>query len=290
MEPKAKTRSGTVKTRDGRDRTYHLYVPESLPAGRPVPLLVAMHGGTGWGEQFERNSGFDGLAEANQFIVVYPDGITIGPAFPMGRVWNGGNCCGPAVRENVDDVAFISQLIDTLEAQYDIDPGRVYAAGHSNGGIMSYRLACELSDKVVAIGLQAGWLAIPPESCQPGRPVSMIHIHGTADQNAPIDGGRGERSISGVDATPAIDNAKKIASVNMCPQRPTETTRGDITTIAWSPCADGTVVELVKVAGASHAWMGHRPNIVSERLVGEAYPDLDASAEIWGFLAAHPRS
>lgn len=281
------TRSMT--TPDGRERTYNVYVPATLPKDQPVPLLVALHGGTGWGKQFERNSGFDGLAEANGFIVVYPDGIEIGPAFPMGRVWNGGDCCRPASTQNVDDVGFISQIIDQLEASYPIDAKRVYAAGHSNGGIMAYRLACELADKIVGIGLQAGWLAVPQDACVPSQPVSVIQIHGTADQNAPIEGGRGERSISGTVATPALENVAFMARRAGCPPAPEETVAGDLTTESWSPCRAGTAVELVKVQGANHAWMGHPGNPISERVVGEPYMGLDSSAEIWAFLAAHPR-
>lgn len=288
VAPVGKSTKASIQTPDGRERTYHVYVPASLPADLAVPLLIAMHGGTGWGEQFERASRFDGIAEANQFIVAYPDGIEIGPAFPLGRVWNGGDCCGPAAKQEVDDVRFISMVIDSVSGSHRIDPKRVYAAGHSNGGIMSYRLACELADKVVAVGLQAGWLAV--DSCNPSKPVSVLHIHGAADENAPIDGGRGSRSISGVDARPAADGVRTIAAANRCPSTPARTEAGDFTTELWSPCRDGTEVQLVKVRGASHGWMGSDGNPVSDRIVGEPYQGLDASAEIWTFLAAHPRA
>src|SRR4029077_20342088 len=99
---------GTITPPGQGERTYHLYVPASLPKDRPVPLLVALHGGTGWGTQFEQQSGFDGLAEANQFLVVYPDGVKQPGTTADGRVWNGGACCGIASRQDVDDVGFIS--------------------------------------------------------------------------------------------------------------------------------------------------------------------------------------
>jgi polyhydroxybutyrate depolymerase len=286
VDPVGKVVDGTLTTPDGRTRTYHLYVPASLPKDQPAPLLVALHGGAGWGEQFEKNSGFDGLAEANQFLVVYPDGISQPPT-PEGRVWNGGDCCGTAQRQDVDDVGFISALIDQLEGQYDIDHARVAAAGHSNGGILAYRLACELADKIVAIGVQSATLGVP--SCHPSQPVSVVHIHGTADQNIPINGGTGDRSLSQTDFPPPIDGVHTLAAANGCPADPSESVNGDITTDVWSPCQGSTAVEFVKVNGAGHAWMGHTASKLAGALVGPPYMGLDSSAVIWSFLAAHPR-
>ncbi len=290
VEPRGRKVDGTLRTDDGRDRTYHVYLPSGLPSGVPVPLLLAFHGGTGWGTQYEQNSGFDGLAEANRFIVVYPDGVSVGSRLmPNGRVWNGGDCCGAAVAQGVDDVAFVRQLLSRLGQDYAIDPARVFAAGHSNGGIMSYRLACELADRIAAIGLQAGWVAI--DSCRPSRPVAALHIHGDADQNAPFDGGRGEKSIQASPARAALDSTAMLAAGDGCGGPPSATTAGDLTTYRYPGCPAGVDVELVKVRGAGHAWMGHEPaSRAAELLVGTPYRDLDSSAVIWSFLAAHPRS
>ncbi len=283
------TRDGSLTTDDGRTRTYRVYEPSQLPTSL-VPLLLALHGGTGSGRQFERNSGFDELAEANGFLAVYPDGTEIGAGvFARGRVWNGGACCGPAARDNVDDVAFIAALLDEIERDYSIDPARVFVAGHSNGGIMAYRLACELSDRIAAIGLQAGWLGV--DDCDPSRPVSVLHVHGTADENAPIDGGIGEQGISGVAARPALRSVTGLASADGCEPPPETTVDGDLTTSEFSACPDGVAVRLVAVRGASHAWMGHAATSPAvEALVGEPYLELDASAVIWAFLAQHPRA
>ena len=232
IEPTGKKIDGTLDTPDGRQRTYHLYVPTSLPKQGSVPLIVALHGGVGSGQQFEANSGFDGLAEANRFLVVYPDGVLVGSRLmPNGRVWNGGACCGSAVKDNVDDVGFLTLLIDHLAASYAVDPAMTFAAGHSNGGIMSYRLACERQDKVAAIGVQAGWMAI--DSCSPARPVSTLHIHGSADQNAPFNGGRGASSISGTDARGALDTVGVMARANGCSTPPTSNATGGLTTYTW---------------------------------------------------------
>jgi polyhydroxybutyrate depolymerase len=287
VSPIGETLLRTVEGPDGRERTYRLYVPTSLPTDRPVPLLIALHGGTGTGVQFARNSELDGIAEANGFIVAFPDGIEIVGTVP-GRVWNGGYCCGPAVTQNVDDVGFISRLIDDVKDGHRIDDRQVFAAGHSNGGIMAYRLACELSDKIVGVGLQAGSLGI--DRCEPEHPVSLIHIHGTADDNHPIDGGKGSKGISGVSFRPAIDGVRALAAADGCASESRHRVDGPVATDTWSACKEGTEVELVTVDGASHAWMGHEPLIPAVRaLVGEPSKDLDASAAIWEFLVAHPR-
>jgi len=279
---------GTLRTSDGRDRTYHLYVPPNLDPGRPVPLLVALHGGTGWGLQFEQNSGFDALADRHGFIVVYPDGVGVGPRGTALRTWNGGGCCGPAARQQVDDVGFIRQLIAEIERTHSIDPHRVFATGHSNGGILAYRLACEAADVVVAIGVQSSSLEL--DRCQPSQPVSAIHIHGTADQNLPIGGGRGPNGVSGVSFRVPIEGAGALATADGCRRQPStsrDRANSDVTITRWTSCDDGTEVRFLTVAGASHAWMGH-PTAVP-RLVGPAYEKLDSTEVIWQFLSTHPR-
>ena len=303
VKPNGVTLNRSMRTPDGRTRHYHLFVPGSIGAvagidstasrssGRPVhhvPLLVALHGGIGSGDQFAGNSGFDQLAEANGFLVAYPDGVGAGPHGRLFRTWNGGNCCGPAQKQGVDDVAFIRRLIDEVSAQYPVDASRVYAAGHSNGGILAYRLACELSDKIAAIGVQSTSLGVSP--CRPAHPVSVIHIHGTADQNIPIDGGRGPRAVSGVSFPPPLDGVRTLAAANGCDPTPTITvdpSNPDVTIEHWRSCHPGVDVEFVRVAGASHAWMGHDgPRI---EVAGPPYRRLDSSAVIWSFLAAHPK-
>ncbi len=290
VTPKSGTIEATLQTPDGRVRTYHLYVPSTIapgPSGPPVPLLVALHGGLGWGTQFERTSGFDGLAEANRFIVVYPDGVGVGPN-QVNRTWNSGECCGVAKRLNVDDVTFIRMLIERLRSQYPIDPARTFAAGHSNGGMQAYRLACELSDQIVAIGVQSASLEL--DGCRPAQPVSLLHIHGTGDQNVPIDGGIGANALSGVSYRPPIEGIKTFAGFDGCPATPSRSTdpaNADVSIQTWRPCHGGTEVRLMTVTGAAHAWMGghslvHRPG-------NPAYPDLDSSAVIWKFLINHPR-
>jgi len=186
-----------------------------------------------------------------------------------------------------DDVAFVDQLLDVLEAAYSIDPARVFAAGHSNGGILSYRLACELSERIVAVGLQAGTLEI--DACAPPTAVSLLHIHGVADTNLPIDGGRGTTSIANVDFNSPRVAVQTFADAIGCSAEPavtTTATNADLTVSTWTGCDDRAEVQFVAVDGAAHPWMGHTP---SNPAAPPVYTGLDASFEIVAFLLAHPR-
>jgi polyhydroxybutyrate depolymerase len=293
-DPVGTVRTGAIATSDGRNRSYRVYVPSTLPADRSVPLLVGLHGGTGWGEQFEDNSQFDSLAEANNIIVVYPDGIGAGlnPDKVGGsalRTWNGGLCCGAAVREQVDDVGFISALLDRVIDDFDIDPNQVFVTGHSNGAIMALRLACELAPRIAAVGVVAGVLGVP--ACNPNVPVSVMQVHGAADANIPLDGGVGPDSVAGVAFPPPRVAAETFARLNTCPTPPITSTAPDnaeVTTTLWTSCAGGAEVQFITIDGAHHAWPGSAP----KRLWspgGDPYENFDASAEVLTFLLAHPR-
>jgi polyhydroxybutyrate depolymerase len=280
-QPRGTVTHGTLSV-GGRQRTYRLYVPGALPDG-PVPLLVGLHGGTGWGDQFAAVDGIEGLAEANGFIVAHPDGVEVGDG--PGGVWNGGVCCGVAAREGVDDVGFVAALIAEVAAGHEVDPRRTYAFGHSNGGIMSYRLACELSDRIAGIGVVAGTLGV--DTCAPGEPVSVIHVHGTADENVPITGGTGPRSAAGVDFPSPTAGFDALATADGCPA-PRERTDGDVTVALRRPCDGGTAAEFVTIATAQHPWPGASPGR-SARRAGVPYPDYDATAAVVAFLLSHPR-
>lgn len=289
VDPEGKVLDGTIDTADGRTRSFHLYVPASMPTDHPVPLLVGLHGGGGWGTQFEDNSRFDRLAEANGFLVVYPDGVGVSAlgSDDKLRTWNAGTCCGTAEKEEVDDVGFVAALVDLLERDWPVDPDRVYAAGHSNGAMLSYRLACELSDRIVAVGIVSGALEI--DECTPSSPVSVIQINGTADDNVPIEGGRGSRTLSQGSHPPPRDGAVTIAAADACPDVPSVSTDGDVTTTTWAGCGDGTEVRFVVIEGSPHAWPGSEGRPLSGLTVGTPYPGYDASHEIWAFLSAHRR-
>lgn len=288
VDPIGELVSGTLITPDGSDRSYHLYVPSSAEDD-PLPLVVALHGGLGWGLQFRANSELDRLAEANDFLVVYPDGTRILQR-QENRVWNGGACCGVAsdARQNVDDVAFISALIDEITDTSAIDPTRIYATGHSNGAILSYRLACELSDKIVAVAFQAGSLEL--DHCEPSRPVSVLNLHGLDDTNIPIHGGSGDGPSGHTFASPRA-SIERFAEINRCSMKDTlfDPSNDDLSGQRWTGCDDDATVELILVRGANHAWMGHSGTLTQRLITGSPYPDLDASLTIWQFVSRQSR-
>lgn len=236
------------------DRSYRLYRPVGLPAS--APLVVVMHGVSGSGKQVERDYRWDELADSASFAVAYPDGL--------GEAWNvdGQTCCGRSGREGVDDVGFISAAVDDIAKNLGVDAARVYATGMSNGGIMSYTLACT-TDLFAAIGPVAGTQL---NACSTAHPVSVMHIHGTADELVPYRGGPGYSVING---PPVPDVNAFWRNVDQC-AAPSATTNGSITT-STAACAGGREVVLVTVDRGGHEW-----------------PDF-ATQQLWEFFAAHPR-
>ena len=142
--PSPGTKSESLES-GGLARTYLIHVPASYDAQKPVPLILVLHGATQSPASAERMSKMSQKSEQENFIVVYPSGTGRMPT------WNSGSCCAYAMKNHIDDVGFLRALIDKLESDYSIDRKRIFVTGTSNGGMMSYRVGCELSDKVAAI-------------------------------------------------------------------------------------------------------------------------------------------
>ena len=184
---------------DGRTRTYIIHIPSFYNDSTPFPLVIALHGGGGNSKSMMDKTGFNDLADEKGFIVVYPDGT--GRFKNRLLTWNAGHCCGYALDNNVDDVGFIKALIKKLQITHNIDSRRIFVTGHSNGGMMTYRLGAELSDILAAIAPCAGTIGgketvnsslyVIPE---PYYPISVIALHGKLDENVPYDRGHGNNS------------------------------------------------------------------------------------------------
>ena len=284
----ARDASETI-TVDGRERTYRLHVPSTYDETKRVPLVLALHGRLGTGEGQERLSHFNEVSDDHGFIVAYPDGID--------RSWSDGRGKTPAEEKGVDDVKFLSELIRKLESQYKIDPGRVYAMGMSNGGFMSGRLACDLADQIVAVGIVGASVSTnTAATCRPAKPVSVMIIQGTEDPLVPFAGGalgkNGDRGeVLSHDAA-----VKKFAALNHCPgppQHPTlEAAADDGTSIqvtAYEGCARGTSVEGFTVVGGGHTWPGGM-QYAPAAMIGKTTHNLNASEAIWNFFATHSRA
>jgi polyhydroxybutyrate depolymerase len=268
----------------GVARTYSLYVPASLQPGVPVALVVALHGGGGNAANLERTVGLDAIAEREGFLVVYPDGS--GRLDEILLTWNAGNCCGYALDEQVDDVGFVRALVEQLSGMYAIDPKQVYATGMSNGGMMSYRLACEAADLFAAVAPVAGALNVA--DCEPAKPVSVLAIHGTGDQHVLFEGGA---PIVKADVHERVDRSVHYAmtfwaAFDGCSLEPQAEQGGTVIHESYSGCQPGLSVELLAVEGGGHAW----PGAVKFTAQGdEPSPDLNASEAMWAFFEAHPK-
>jgi polyhydroxybutyrate depolymerase len=278
-------------TVDGRKRDFRVHRPASTSSTSSattsvagLPLVVMLHGGFGTASQAESSYGWDAEADAQHFVVVYPDGLD--------RAWNvdGGGCCGKPAQQGVDDVAFLSAVVRTVSAELPIDAHRVYATGISNGGIMAYRLACD-TRLFAAIGPDSATLL---GSCPSPTPISVIHIHGTADTRVPYDGGRGQ-GYAKIDGPPVPTAVANWRAVDGCAAPTAATTpataNAGAVTRSIAACPDGRAVELVTIAGAGHQWPGGVSKPVLEKVLGVSPPSkaLNATDEIWRFFAAHAR-
>ena len=266
--------NGTIVS-SGRKRTYILHVPGSYDRTRPTPLVISMHGAAGWPAQQMDMSQWNRQADEHGFIVVYPSGIEgEGP-----RLWRVGE--EPGLTR---DVRFISELIDKLEAAYNIDPTRVYANGLSNGGGMAFVLSCRLSDRIAAVGMVAAAQTLPWTWCTEHRPVPMIAFHGTADRIIPYKGGR---SPIAPDQFPSVPTwTANWARRNQCETKPAESAvAADVTRIEYRNCAHGAAVVLYRVQGGGHSWPGGKP--LPESIVGPTSRSIDATSLMWAFFREH---
>lgn len=265
-------------TYDGMERRYLLYVPESYDPAQPAPLVLSLHGfASNPGQQMEF-SNWNTTADAHGFLVAYPQGTD----FPLR--WNTDQNTDPdgMLRSSADDVGFISSLIDSLSERYCLDHTRVYATGLSNGGGMSNRLACELADRITAIGTVAGAYNPLSGGCHPSRPVPVIAFHGTEDDVVPYNG-----TIFQGTAFPSIPNwAAGWAERNGCDLTPQAMDSvGDVDIIRYVNCEDDVQVILHTVNGGGHTWPSGNGQI--EFLVGTVNRDVDATARMWAFFEGY---
>ena len=266
--PQAAIRFGSMQV-DGFTRVYRDYVPPGLP-DKPVPLLVALHGGNQYGDAMEQMTGFDSLAEADNFIVAYPNG--------HGQTWNAGNCCGRPNVSTANEVDFISALITRLSAGGRIDPSRIYVTGFSAGAAMTHTIGCRLANRVAAIASVAGTMDIA--LCHPASPVSALEIHGTADDELRYGGG-GIGALEGEPEPATPDIMAAWASLDGCSPAASTQTSGSVQMSKWTGCAGGTSVLLDTVEGGSHNW--YEPSL------GGSDGSVDATQVIWQFLSAQHR-
>lgn len=257
----------------GLTRNYRIYIPASYSQGTPVPVVFNLHGyGSNMLEQ-EQYGDFRAIADTANFIIIHPNGT------PDGSAQLNWNSFGLTT---VDDVGFLSRLLDTVMANYSVNPTRVYSTGMSNGGFMSYHLACNLSNRITAVASVTGSMTIANmNACSPNHPTPIMQIHGTADGTVPYLGNTYMVAIetlvtnwvneNNCNATPITINVPNISTTDGC----------TATHYTYTGGTNGTTVEFYKVTGGGHTWPGAPVNI------GVTNMDFSASKEIWRFFSQY---
>jgi polyhydroxybutyrate depolymerase len=255
---------------DGITRSYTLYVPASYVPGTPAPLVLNFHGYTSSAfEQFYYGD-FRAIADTAGFLVVAPMGTLDETGVTY---WNSG------WGGTVDDIGFTSALIDEIASTYSVNLNRVYSTGMSNGGFMSYTLACSLSDRIAAIASVTGTMNVDQDqTCNATHPIPVMEIHGTADATVPYDGGTFMEAIPNVlsywvnfnncNATPVVTDVPNTNLTDGC----------TAVHYVYSGGTNGVDVEHYKIIDGGHTWPG------SVFTVGVTNNDFNASKKIWQFF------
>ncbi len=276
----------------GRSRQYHLHVPPGYRGTSQIPMVIAYHGGGGSALGQERVMHLTDKSDGVGFILALPEGTGARPDSTMTLSWNAGTCCKPATDNNVDDVGFTRAMIDAISSEACIDPRRIFATGHSNGAILSHRLACELSDRIAAIAPVAGGIGIP--DCRPKRPVPIFHIHGLVDRCYPFAGGQSSVApvasaaagpFVGIPATIAGWVDRNHAAATAVPTFTNGAAKCETYKCTDANCAD---VTLCTVDGGGHAWPGSDMYPSKSLCGGVLTQELKANDAMWEFFVAHP--
>ncbi len=258
---------------DGQTREYRVYIPAAYDGTTPVPLVFNLHGYGSNNVEQEQYGDFRSIADTANFIIVHPMGLI--DLFGSTH-WNAFGT------SEVDDVGFLSSLIDTIYAAYNIDGNRIYSTGMSNGGFMSHKLACLLSGRIAAVASVTGSITVTEiEECITNHPMPVMQIHGTADETVPYEGN--------VIFMPVEDVVAHWVSFNECTNEPITTELPDVdptdgctvTHYLYEDGLLGSTVEFYKVTDGGHTWPGSAFDI------GVTNYDFDASKEIWRFFSQY---
>jgi polyhydroxybutyrate depolymerase len=273
----------------GRERVYFVHKPGTV--GSKAPLLFVLHGGNGTAPRRALQTGFNDIADRDQFVVVYPQGVDYG--------WNDGRA-NDALQGHVDgnaavdDVAFFRAMIEDFIKQGEADPKRIYVVGGSNGGMMTQRLACEATDTIAAAAaIVASIPVVIAPACKPSRPLPILMMNGTADPLVPFEGGQvaGNRGsvipvMQAVDFWRKFDGCPDNPELGEMPDRdPADGMRTDV--LAWRSCSAGSEVVFFRMNGAGHGLPGRSQNkaLIAEQRGGKSSNDFDSSEEAWKFVS-----
>jgi polyhydroxybutyrate depolymerase len=277
----------------GARRTYLVHVPPNYSPQKPLPLVVVIHGAFDTAAGMEKYSTFSDLADRESFIVMYPNGMGI---FGLFQHWNAGHCCGKAANDDVDDVGFIASAINDVRVRLQIDPSRIYMVGFSNGGMLAYRFAAERGDILAAVApLAASIGGRPSEDApqwripDPVKPLSVITIHGMADDDIVYEGGvslhrGGTRTFWSVNESIDFWVRHNGCHPNAAA---TELNHGHVRIHTWGACSNDTEVVLYLMENWGHVWPGRY--FTAELEEEDPLKDFDAAEVIWNFFKSHTR-
>ena len=283
MDEKFRSNETSVILKVGSvERKYLIHVPPQYNAKVPTALLFAFHGGGGFMEHMATEKYYKQISKSDELghIVVFPNGHS---KLPTGKfaTWNAGKCCGEARDSKSDDVNFVKAMLQKIRTDYNIDSNKIYSTGMSNGGLFSYRLACEMSDVFGAIAAVAG--TDNTIDCKPTRPISILHIHAQNDDRVLFNGGSGfEKNKSQVTEFVSVPlTIEKWVKFNGCSPAPKRVLAiNGAYCDEYSACKDNVKVKLCVTETGKHSWPG------GEKGRAEELPSnvISANDTMWEFF------
>ncbi len=268
---------------DERERSFVIHVPQTYDAALPTPVVLAFHGAGMNAEMMIIMSGLNKKSDEAGFVVVYPNGSGIGPF----QVWNAGGFSVDNNDRRPDDVAFVNRVLDEFGTLINVDTKRIYACGMSNGGMMSYRLAAELSDRIAAIAPVAGAIAV--KESHPNRAVPVLHFHGTKDELVPF--AASQRKSSWMRMMGVEESIQTWVKLNGCDEDPIEdvlSKEGDelkVTRKSYRGETNQSDVVLIVIEDGGHTWPGRKSLF---KFLGKSAMNISANDLMWEFFEKHP--
>jgi len=292
------TRPGTYKHKldlriNGFRRSYLIHIPVNYDQNKPTPLIVALHGAFDTAKKMERQTELSELADRENFIVIYPNGMTL---FGLLQHWNARYCCGKAMKDGIDDLGFVTGLIEQAQAHLNVDPKRIYMVGYSNGGMLAYLFASEKPKILAAVAIVSsaiGSKSSEPEiqMLEPKVPVPIIVFHGREDEAIPYEGGQqnGKNGAKGHYYMPVIESAMFWAKNNGCtePVKEDHLLENRVLKQTWSGCEDGSEIILFTIEGWNHD-PPTRP-FTDKLPLSNPIKGFHATEIIWEFFMRHPK-
>ncbi len=269
---------------DDVKRPHYIHVPPKYDPKKPAAVVLALHGAGMWDKLMEKFTGLSKTADTHNFIVVYPNGTGVL------QTWNAGVFPGDLGTKNADDVKYLGKVLDDVESAVAVDKKRVYVTGLSNGGMMSYRLAAEMSDRIAAIAAVAGTIAV--EKYEPKRPVSVLHFHGTKDTLVPFEGAPKKKDMPKYMKFRSVDDTiKACVQANGCADKATESEiamkedKIKVTRKEYGKGKNDTEVVLYIIENGGHTWPGTSD---FPAFLGLSTMNVSANELMWEFFQKHP--